>query len=65
MHNNQPKSFASQLKKSFLLVVMIPILFLGSFVFFMAFRTVDGQRQENYHNLVNQCQITLSGWVEV
>jgi two-component system sensor histidine kinase YesM len=64
MHNNQPKSFASQLKKSFLLVVMIPILFLGSFVFFMAFRTVDGQRQENYHNLVNQCQITLSGWVE-
>lgn len=60
----QKKTFEKQLKKSFVFIIMIPILFLGGFIFYSSFRYVKEERMAEINNRIEQNEIDLQNRME-
>ena len=64
MDNTKKKSFAGQLKKGFILIVMIPVLCLGSFILFSSARYVKEEKTLEINNSIEQNEIDLKNRME-
>lgn len=62
--SKQKKSFEKQLKKSFVLIIMIPVLFLGGFILYSSFRYVKEERLVEINNRIEQNEIDLRNRME-
>ncbi len=62
--NREKKSFERQLKKSFVLIIMIPVLLLGTFILFSSFRYVQKERLVELNNRIDQNEIDLENRME-
>lgn len=64
MISAKKKSFWKQLILSFILVIMIPVLCLGGFIFYSAYQYIRGQRMTESINLIQQNQQNLDSWAK-
>lgn len=64
MNKTRKKSFWRQLIQSFILVIMIPVLFLGGFIFYSAHQYIQEQRMTESMNLIQQNQQNLDSWAK-
>lgn len=64
MRNKEKKSFERQLKKSFVLIIMIPVFLLGTFILFSSFRYVQKERLAELNNRIDQNEIDLGNRME-
>lgn len=62
--SKQKKSFEKRLKKSFVLIIMIPVLFLGGFILYSSFRYVKEERLVEINNRIEQNEIDLRNRME-
>lgn len=62
--SGQKKSFEKQLKKSFVFIIMIPVLFLGGFIFYSSFRYVKEERLADINSRIRQNGIDLQNRME-
>lgn len=63
--NRKIKSFRGQLKKAFIVVVVIPVLSLGGFIFYSSFKYIKNQIVGESLNLVKQNSIDIENRIEV
>lgn len=63
--NKKVKSFREQLKRSFIVVVVIPVLFLGAFMFYSSFQFIEKQMLSESMNLVKQSTRDMKNRIEV
>lgn len=61
--NKRKKTFSEQLKLAFILVILIPVLFLGGFIFYSSHSYVKSQRMDESENIIRQNQAVLENWV--
>lgn len=62
--NREKKTFERQLKKSFVLIIMIPVFLLGTFILFSSFRYVKKERLTELNNRIDQNEIDLQNRME-
>lgn len=62
--NREKKSFERQLRKSFVLIIMIPVFLLGTFILFSSFRYVKKERLSEINNRIDQNEIDLRNRME-
>lgn len=62
--NREKKSFERQLRKSFVLIIMIPVFLLGTFILFSSFRYVKKERLSEISNRIDQNEIDLKNRME-
>lgn len=62
--NKEKKTFEKQLKKSFVLIIMIPVFLLGTFILFSSFRYVKKERVVELDNRIDQNEIDLQNRME-
>lgn len=62
--DRRKKSFEKQLKKSFIFIIMIPVLFLGGFIFYSSFQYVKRERLAEINNRIEQNEIDLHNRME-
>lgn len=63
--NKKIKSFRGQLKKAFIVVVVIPVLSLGGFIFYSSFKYIKNQVVGESLNLIKQSSIDMENRIEV
>lgn len=63
--NKKVKSFREQLKRAFIVVVVIPVLFLGAFMFYSSFHFIEEQMLNESMNLVKQSTRDMKNRIEV
>lgn len=64
MNRGKKYLFSEQLKKAFVLVILIPILFLGGFIFYSSHQYIKKQKIVESANIVNRNGIELDNRVE-
>ncbi|MDC7286567.1 histidine kinase [Blautia schinkii] len=64
MDKIKKKSFAGQLKKGFILIIMIPVLCLGSFILYSSARYVKEEKTLEINNSIDQNEIDLKNRME-
>ncbi|WP_195988499.1 histidine kinase [Clostridium sp. D53t1_180928_C8] len=63
--NKKIKSFREQLKRAFIVVIVIPVLSLGSFMFYSSFRFIENQILSESMNLIKQSSIDMENRIKV
>lgn len=58
------KPFIKQLRNSFIIIIMIPVLFLGGFIFYSSYQYVNNQKLSECSNLIRQNAADLNNWTE-
>lgn len=64
MKAERKRTFLEQLRAAFVIVIMIPVLCLGGFIFCSSHRYIKEQRLMESSNLVIQNQTDLNNWAE-
>lgn len=64
MKDKRKKTFLEQLRTAFVIVIMIPVLCLGGFIFYSSHRYIKEQRLMESANMVKQNQADLESWAE-
>ena len=64
MKAERKRTFLEQLRAAFVIVIMIPVLCLGGFIFYSSHRYIKEQRLMESSNLVIQNQTDLNNWAE-
>lgn len=62
--NRKIKSFSGQLKRSFIVVVIIPVLVLGAFIFYSSFQFIEKQMVNESMNIVKQSNMDIENRFE-
>lgn len=62
--NRKIKSFSGQLKRSFIVVVVIPVLVLGAFIFYSSFQFIEKQMVNEIMNIVKQSNMDIENRFE-
>lgn len=62
--NKKKQSFSGQLKRAFVLVIMIPVLFLGGFIFHSSYRYIKEQKTTESKNVIKQNRVDLENRID-
>lgn len=65
MNKKQTKSFTEQLKKAFIIVILIPVLCLGGFIYYISFSYIERQKLLESSNMVEQNLRDLNNRIDV
>lgn len=60
MKNNSDVSFIRQIKRTFILIILIPVLLLGSFIFYSSYHYIQQQKKTEVNNIVEQNVLDLN-----
>lgn len=63
-NHKKKKAFWNQIMQSFIVVIMIPVLCLGGFIFYSAHHYIYEQRMAETANLIQLNRQELNGWVK-
>lgn len=64
MNKEKRRSFLGRLRIAFVIVILIPVLSLGGFIFYSSYKYVRDQRMTESSNLVKQSRAALDSWAE-
>lgn len=64
MKDKRKKTFLEQLRTAFVIIIMIPVICLGGFIFFSSHKYIKEQRLMESSNMVKQNQADLNSWAE-